>query len=131
METLEAMKIIQALANGADPFTGEVLPDTSPYNDPSVIRALFLSIKGLEKLSDRAKRDRNTPNNAGKPWNKDEDRQLIEAFDAAVPIRQIAVKHGRTEGSIASRLVRLGKITDRSDVYTRPPRGDSHGKAVL
>ena len=34
-------EILHALANGVDPVTGEVLPESSPYNNPAVIRALY------------------------------------------------------------------------------------------
>ncbi|MBI4442227.1 MAG: hypothetical protein HY649_02495 [Acidobacteria bacterium] len=120
METSEVMKIIQALAEGVDPTTGEVFPVTSPYNDPKVIRALFQSLKALERVKERERRERTLPGNAGKPWSEDEDRLLIKAFDSGVPFREIAAKHQRTEGAIVSRLVRLGKIRERSDVYDRP-----------
>ncbi|EGU61756.1 hypothetical protein VINI7043_21551 [Vibrio nigripulchritudo ATCC 27043] len=36
------LEIVEALANGINPQTGEVLPSESPYNSPDVIRALFL-----------------------------------------------------------------------------------------
>lgn len=36
MELDEAKLLLNDLANGIDPITGEVLPDTSPYNAPRV-----------------------------------------------------------------------------------------------
>jgi len=117
METSEVIKIIEALAKGIDPVTGEVFPDESPYNHPRVIRALFQALKALERVSERERRERNLPSNAGKPWSPDEDRLLVEAFDSRIPLRQIAAKHDRTEGGIASRLVRLGKIRERQEAY--------------
>ncbi len=122
MESSEAIKIIQALANGIDPVTGEVFPEEISYNHPTVIRALFQALKALERLSERERRERTLPNNAGKPWSKDEDKLLVEAFDSGVPLSQIAAKHDRTEGGIASRLVRLGKIRERQEVYDRSTR---------
>jgi len=120
METPEVIKTIQALANGIDPVTGELFPDTSPYNHPTIIRALFHSLKALERLSKREKRQRSLPKNAGKPWSEQEDRLLVEAFDSCAPLKQIAVNHCRTKGAIAARLVRLGKVSGRSEVYDRP-----------
>jgi hypothetical protein len=41
MFPLEAKEIIEALANGINPETGEILPAQSNFNSPQVIRALF------------------------------------------------------------------------------------------
>ena len=120
MESSDAMKIIQALAEGVDPTTGEVFPEDSPYNDPRVIRALFQALKALERFKERERRAGELPSNAGKPWGDEEEQLLMKEFDAHVPLPEIAAKHQRTQGSIASRLVRLGKIRERSDVYNRP-----------
>ena len=119
METSEVIKIIQALAHGIDPETGEVLPPTSPYNHPNVIRALFQSLNALERLSPSEGRERSLPDNAGKPWNGEEDRLLVEAFDSGASLKQMTVKHCRTEGAIASRLVKLGKVSERSEISRR------------
>jgi len=70
-------------------------------------------------LSEREKRQRSLPKNAGKPWSGQEDRSLVEAFDNGVPLRQIAMNHCRTDGAIASRLVKVGKVSERSEVYDR------------
>lgn len=122
METSDAIKILQALAEGIDPTTGEIFPSDSPYNDPRIIRAVFQALKALERVKDRERREKTLPGNAGKPWTEEEDRVLITAFDRRLPIGEIAEKHQRTQGGIAARLVRLGKISERSDIYNRPPR---------
>ncbi|MCL1079843.1 hypothetical protein D5R81_17085 [Parashewanella spongiae] len=44
------INIIETLANGVDPTTGEILPDSSPYNQPEVIRALFQVTKLIPKV---------------------------------------------------------------------------------
>ena len=49
--------------------------------------------------------------NAGAPWSKEEDDELIREFDAKISIAELVKKHGRTKGAINSRLVRLGKNT--------------------
>lgn len=121
METNETIKIIQALANGADPMTGEVFPDSSPYNHPKIIRALFQTLKALEKYRDREERERSLPGNAGKPWDEKEDRDLIEDFDSRTPAKEIAAKHERTEYAITARLVKLGKLSEADLV--RPLQG--------
>ncbi len=50
MEKFEASQILQGLADGIDPDTGEVFPDDSPYQRPKTIRALFVAIRAIESL---------------------------------------------------------------------------------
>ncbi len=117
MSPLEAKKIIDALANGVDPETGEILPAQSTFNNPQVIRALFAALKALDSAAKRAERDRSLPSNAGRSWPETEDKELLAIFDAGTPVKEIAEKHGRTQGAIVSRLVRLGRIKERADVF--------------
>ena len=42
------IKIIEGLANGIDPVTGELLPSNAPYNSPEVIRALFFVLEQVK-----------------------------------------------------------------------------------
>ena len=117
MSPLEAKKIIESLANGIDPETGEILPAQSTFNSPQVIRALFAAGKALDSASKRAERNNSLPGNAGQSWSDEEDHDLLTIFDAGTPVKEIAAKHGRTQGAIAARLVRLGRIKDRAEVY--------------
>ncbi len=117
----DAKKIIDCLADGADPTTGEVLPPENPFNNPQVIRALFVASEALGRRAEREQRVRNLPPNAGKPWSEAQDKDLLADFDSGLPIRQLAAKHGRTEGGIASRLVRLGRVEERDEVFRRTP----------
>ena len=41
MELEKSIKMLEALAKGIDPLTGEVLPDHSPYNSVEITRAIF------------------------------------------------------------------------------------------
>lgn len=109
MEPGQAKQILETLANGVDPSTGEVLAERSPFNDLQVIRALFYAVRELEKLQ-KATRSRPQPANAGKPWAKKEDASLVEAFDAGTPVNELAQRHGRTKGAIQSRLMRHGRL---------------------
>ena len=110
MEAPEALRILEALADGIDSHTGEIFPIDSPYQNPQIIRALFVAIRALERLEVRPVRPKHLPENAGKPWDDSELTNLIESFDAGVEIKQLAQRHGRTEGAIVSRLERLGKV---------------------
>ena len=110
MDNDEALKIIQALADGVNPVNGEVLPDNSPYQSAKVVRALNASIKAIEHKIKSDTRRSNLPENAGKPWSNEEDYQIAKAFDNGVSVTEIANTHQRTRGAIQSRLVKLGKI---------------------
>lgn len=117
MSPLEAKHIIEALANGIDPGTGEILNNQSIFNNPSVIRSLFIAVKALDNEHKRVERAKELPDNAGRSWTENEDRELLSLFDSNASIKYIADKHGRTQGAIASRLVRLGRIKERADAH--------------
>ncbi len=112
MKTTDTMHIIQALANGTDPVTGEVFPDASPYNHPKIIRALFQTLKALEQLQEREQRQKSLPGKAGEPWLDHEDVELIKDFDAGTPTKELAEKHERSKAAIEARLIKLGKISE-------------------
>ena len=107
----QAKQIVDTLANGIDPATGEVLPEDSCLNGPHVIRALVVAAKALELVSTKpARGTRSTPPNAGKAWDEVEDQRLLAAFDANTPIAALASAHERTRGAINARLMRLGRL---------------------
>ena len=113
MERETALKIIQQLANGVDPHTGEVFRADSPYQHPDTIRALFIALRALETQSapkPRAAGNEKAPQNAGKPWSSDEDKALVAAFDAGKQIPELAAQHQRSRFAIETRLAKLGKI---------------------
>ena len=112
MTPAEAKQIIEVLAGGVDPATGEVLPDDSPLSSPHVIRALFIAVKALELMAAAkpARPEAAAPGNAGKSWTEDEDQRLVAAFDAGTPAAKLARIHERSSGAITSRLIRLGRL---------------------
>ena len=46
---------------------------------------------------------------SGRSWRPDEEQQLLEEYDAGLPVEQIARRHGRTAGAIEARLSELGR----------------------
>ena len=109
--TLEkTVEILKLLADGIDPKTREVLPKQSPYHQVETVRALHTALETLEKISKKTNKLRMLPDNAGKPWENDEDEQLVKEFDSGENIREIARIHKRTTGAILSRLEKLGKM---------------------
>ena len=115
MEKQAALHIIQALAQGIDPHTGETFPADSPYQHPETVRALFQAAQALaESTFERPRRSsqgaQGSPENAGKPWSDEEDQMLAAAFDTGKAISELAEGHRRSRVAIQARLIRLGKI---------------------
>jgi hypothetical protein len=122
MEIQAARQIIDTLAQGIHPVTGEVMPQDSPYNAPPVIRALFAVSQALElPVASGEKRRREPPPNAGKSWEPQEDRKLETAFAAGIDVRDIAQELGRTSWAVEARLARLGKIEPRMGMRSQMP----------
>ena len=109
MELQAARQIIDTLAQGIHPVTGEAMPDDSPYNAPPVIRALVAVSQAL-LAPQSARATRELPPNAGKPWSIEDDQALAIAFDAGADTRTLMQSLGRTRFSVEARLVKLGKI---------------------
>jgi hypothetical protein len=116
MELQIARQIIDTLAQGIHPVTGEAMPEDSPYNAPPVIRALHAVSRALEGIGSAGEevpaassRARRVPN-AGKPWSPQDDAALETAFDAGIPLKQVAQELGRTQFALEQRLVKLGKV---------------------
>jgi hypothetical protein len=112
MELQEARAIVNTLAQGIHPVTGEAMPEDSPYNAPPVIRALFAVVQALDDSQARPRRP-SSPN-AGKPWTADEDTMLDAVFAAGGDLKPLAQALGRTLFAVESRLVKLGKLPPRS-----------------
>jgi hypothetical protein len=127
MDLTAARRIIEALADGVDPRTGEVLPSGSPIDCTGVVRALHVALAAIDALVRKRERTSALPDNAGKPWRDEDDAELTEMFDSGQPVVIIARSFQRTRGSIASRLVRLGKVSDRQSAFVAhlhpPPNG--------
>jgi hypothetical protein len=114
MELQIARQIIDTLAQGIHPVTGEAMPEDSPYNAPPVIRALHTVARALDApptapAPQEAPRSRKVPN-AGKPWSAQEDSALETAFDAGIAVKQVAEELGRTAFAVEQRLIKIGKV---------------------
>lgn len=114
MELQSARQIIDTLAQGIHPVTGEAMPEDSPYNAPPVIRALFAVSRALEEApaaAARPQRERPAPPvNAGKAWSVEDDAALVAGFDRGDDPKVLADSLGRTRFGIEQRLIKLGKV---------------------
>ena len=108
MEVKVALNIIGDLSNGINPETGEVLNDEDCIHNPQVLKALDVAKQALENILISQNRKSDLPNNAGKPWKKEDEQALESSFDDGLTLDELCEKHERTKGSIAARLVRLG-----------------------
>ena len=113
MDLEHSKTVIEALASGIDPTTGELLPENHVCNNVEVVRALYSLLQAVDKS--KSKNDKNKPENAGKPWTEDDDKTLCEMFEKHETIKNMSEYFKRTRGSITSRLVKLGKINSQDE----------------
>lgn len=99
-------QVIAALASGVDPETGELVPEDSVLQRPSVIRALYAALKAVEQSGGA----RTGPPNGWNPWTQAEDNQLRSEHANGQSVASIAKNHGRTRAAIDARLLKLGLI---------------------
>lgn len=112
MNHQEALNIIQTLVDGINPLSDEPLDDNSLCLNSDIQRALQAAIPALASKIEADIRKSKLPANAGKPWDDEEDKQLLAAFDDGDSIAALTERHQRTKGSITSRLLKFGKMLD-------------------
>ena len=99
--------VLKALAEGADPRTGELLGEEGVLGRPEVREALAAAAAALGRRGPQ-------PGMVGKRWTPEEEARLAAAFDAGKCVKDIAAELERKRGGVRSRLVRLGKISPGS-----------------
>ena len=115
MERAQTLTILNALANGIHPATGQQFPADSPYQHPDTVRALFTAVRALEQTRNDApspakSRTSAAPANIGSRWTPEEEQRLVTAFDAGKRVSELAALHARSVAAIEARLLKLGKI---------------------
>ena len=112
MERQQALKILNALANGVHPATGEVFAADSAYQHPDTVRALFEAVRSLERPDTDAnsKPSERTAANTFVRWTPEEEERLAAGFDAGRSSAELARLHNRSRAAIEARLLKLGKI---------------------
>jgi hypothetical protein len=109
-----------------DPLTGDPLPAESPYQDVSVVRALFEAIDalGARPAKTSGVREVARPRNQGKPWSEADTNDLLRRFDSGADLGELARHFGRTRYGVQTRLIRLGKLDPGSEAaFLRVPTG--------
>ena len=108
MDITRAVELLSAVAQGVDPFTGEMLPESCICNQVEIVRALYCVLNEVRLSSDR--KQKSQPENAGKPWTKEEEEQLLQEYHESMTISDMAKIHRRSRGAIETRLVDLGML---------------------
>ena len=111
MEALGARQILQRLAAGVDPASGEALPAGTVLQHPEVVQALQAGVAALESEALRLRRRAQLPANVGRPWSEPEEQALAAEFGSRIELTEIAARHHRTLAAIEARLERLGLIS--------------------
>lgn len=132
MEREQALKIVNALANGVHPATGEVFAADSAYQHPDTVRALFEAVRAMEGAHARetpaGRKSADMPANTFVRWTPEEEERLAAAFDAGRTSAELARLHNRSRAAIEARLLKMGKIdVSALTVQLRymPKNGDS------
>ena len=137
MDAARARTLLALLADGIHPLTGEPLPPDCPYQHAEIVRALYCALRcfpsgpsetaiardpSSSPPAARANASAPAPlkGNAGKPWSAEEERELLERFDAGALPGELAKQHARSVAGIEARLEKLGRL--RPDQRTTASR---------
>jgi hypothetical protein len=111
MDLQTARAIVDTLAQGIHPGSGEAMPHDSPYSSASVVEALRTVSRALDGAPPRPRsRREDLPANTGKAWTGEDDEQLRLGFEAGTPVRDLAAALGRTVRAVEARLLAQGLL---------------------
>jgi hypothetical protein len=114
MEREQTLRILNALANGVHPATGEKFAADGPYQHPDTVRALFEAMRAVEggaaPMPTQERKPAFPQSGSGSRWSGEEEQRLATAFDAGESVESLARAHNRSRAAIEARLVRLGKM---------------------
>ena len=128
MDEATATKLIETLATGVDPLTGEPFDPDNPCQHPEVVRALCLAVRALDERRMRLERQKALPANVGKPWSNEEDTLLVAGFNAGRKLAELAIEHQRTAAGIQARLEKLGLVEPTNQAARWGSRMDRSGE---
>src|SRR5262245_40126563 len=131
MEKETTLRILNALANGIHPATGEKFGADSPYQHPDTVRALFEAMRAVEGGSAAApaagpeRRAALPESGSGSRWTTDEEQRLAGAFDAGRTVDELARAHNRSRARSRRAWCGSARWTlrpSRAPCATRPSR---------
>lgn len=106
----KAINILERLAEGVDPVTGEVFGSDTCFSNVDVIRAIVWATNELRAT----KTARPQPMNAGTKWTIEEEDLLRERFRNGSTVAELSALHNRTRGAINNRLEKMGLVASKS-----------------
>jgi hypothetical protein len=115
---VETLRVLNLLARGIHPASGEMLDDGGCWNDPSVIRALLFAADCLSEMrptSQREEKSKLPQDRSGKAWSSNEDSELRIGFERQETLQHLSNRHKRSRGAIIARVAHLGLAVDRDD----------------
>jgi hypothetical protein len=113
MDKEQTLRILNALANGVHPATGEKFAADGPYQHPDTVRALFEAMRAVEGAASPPAPEHKPAfpqSGSGSRWSTEEEQRLAGGFDAGKTVDELARAHNRSRAAIEARLVRLGKM---------------------
>lgn len=122
MELYKAVQMIESVANGINPESGEAFPTDAPYNSPGIIRALFTCTQHIGHSPPKNKKTveekqaenkgKGLPLNAGLPWTKEMKAELANLYKDGETPANLAQKLERTQYAILLELKKQGLISE-------------------
>ena len=107
MTESEAKLYLLAMADGIDPMTGEILPDDHLLREDPIREALLLAAHLLSSEPRDPRGRKNGKLNAGRPWTKQDDTELLRLTAAGFSPEEIAKQLQRRVRGINNRLAAL------------------------
>ena len=107
----EVRKLMEKLAQGMDPIRNMALPEDSPYRHPELLAAFRYVLTMRDPKESSRKQPREGAVNHGKAWKTEEKKRLAESFKEGISLKQLALEHGRTVGSVRGELIKQGLVT--------------------
>lgn len=105
-----AREIIQAMLDGADPVTGEILPPEHLCNYPEVIDALHIAMAYMPDKKPSPGKFRKGRLNAGRPWTAGDISELESLFKSGAAMDEMCRRLQRRERGVKRKLATLGLI---------------------
>ncbi|HQW09354.1 MAG TPA: hypothetical protein PK681_08775 [Steroidobacteraceae bacterium] len=109
MNTQSPAEVLNALARGVNPASGERLEASGIWQQVVIAEALRAGAAALEQHPPHVRAP--SAANVGQPWTPQEEHDLLTSFAAGTALPEIASRHQRSLTAIEARLERLGKIT--------------------
>jgi len=111
----ERLGLVRYLADGIDPFSGEIFGPSDLLSD---YRIKLLLEDLANYYTRRIERENSLPERNGEKWSIDEDEQLQSEIKEGIDVKEIARIHKRTHGAIMSRIEKVLKYRNTDEAIS-------------